>query len=350
MRSPYFYRGARSGAFTLIEMLAAMAVLIVLLGIIVGVTNSVSTTVRRASAGVDALANARTGFDLINRTLSQATLNTYWEYDNPLSPTQYLRQSDLQFVIRQNTQNPGYGQEVFFAAPETYSSNAALRSTRGLLNGCSIFVHFGGSQDFRPSGITADKSRYRLMVGLQPTEQLQIFNRPARTANQAESAYRAAVQTYWDALGWITSLQNGPATVGPAVTPVADNVIALIAWPRLPSSEDPAGLSLISNDSFDYNSQAGALILPQKITANQLPPVIEITMIAISEASAARLDDKSGTPPAAIQTALQGRFEDVSKFRDDLKAVSDALSSAHVEFQIFSTSVPLRESKWSKAQ
>jgi uncharacterized protein (TIGR02599 family) len=188
------------------------------------------------------------------------------------------------------------------------------------------------------------------MVGLQPTEQLQIFNRPARTASQSESAYRAAVQTYWDALGWITSLQNSPSAVGSSVTPVADNVIALIAWPRLPSSEDPDGFSLITADSFDYNSQASALILPQKITANQLPPVVEITMIAISEASAARLDDKTGNPPAVIQTALNGRFEDVSKYRDDLKAVSDALSNAHVEFQIFSTSVPLRESKWSKAQ
>lgn len=346
MRSHSFSRRA----FTLIEMLAAMAVLIVLLGIIVGVTNSVSTTVRRASAGIDALANARTGFDLINRTLSQATLNTYWEYDNPLEPNQYLRQSDLQFLIRQNTQDPGYGQEVFFAAPETYSSDASLRSTRGLLNGCSLFVHFGGSQSFRPSGISSDKFRYRLMIGLQPTEQLQIFNKPARAAGQSESSYRATVQSYWNALGWIAPLQNGPAAVGAAVTPVADNVIALIAWPRLPSSEDPAGLSLITQDSFAYNSQADALSVPQKITANQLPPVIEITMIAISEASASRLDDKTGTPPAVIQDALNGRFEKVSKYSDDLKAVSEALSAAHVDFQIFSTSVPLRESKWSKAQ
>jgi uncharacterized protein (TIGR02599 family) len=341
---------SRRLAFTLIEMLAAMAVLIVLLGIIVGVTNSVSTTVRRASAGIDALANARTGFDLINRTLSQATLNTYWAYDNPLEPTEYLRQSDLQFLIRQNTQDAGYGQEIFFAAPETYSSNASLRSTRGLLNGCSMFVHFGGSQSFRPSGITGDKFRYRLMIGLQPTEQLQIFNKPARAANQSESAYRAVLQSHWDTLGWIAPLQNGTTAVGAAVTPVADNVIALIAWPRLPSSEDPAGLSLLTSDSFAYNSQADALSVPQKITANQLPPVIDITMIAISEASASRLDDKSGSPPAVIQEALNGRFEKVSSFSDDLKAVSDALTEANVDFQIFSTSVPLRESKWSKVQ
>jgi uncharacterized protein (TIGR02599 family) len=314
------------------------------------VTNSVSTTVRRASASVDALASARTGFDLMSRTLSQSTLNTYWDYDNPLDPDVYLRQSDLQFVIRQNTQDPGYGQEIYFAAPETYSSNAALRSTRGLLNGCSMFVHFGSSLSFRPSGITGEKFRYRLMFGIQPTEQLQIFNKPARTSGQSDSSYRAAVQTYWNALGWITSIQNNSATVGSSVTPVADNVIALIAWPRLPTGEDPDGTALLTSDSFAYNSQEGAMSVPQKITANQLPPVIDITMIAISEASASRLDDKSGNAPAVIQAALNGRFQTASSFQSDLKAVSDALSDAHVEFQVFSTSVPLRESKWSKAQ
>jgi uncharacterized protein (TIGR02599 family) len=336
-------------AFTLIEMLAAMAVLIVLLGIIVGVTNSVSTTVRRASAGVDALASARTGFDLMSRTLSQATLNTYWEYDNPLDPNVYLRQSDLQFLIRPNTQKPGYGQEIYFAAPETYSTNAGLRSTRGLLNACSMFVHFGGSQNFRPSGINGEKHRYRLMFGIQPTEQLQIFDKPPRASGQAESSYRLAVQAYWNALGWITPIENGPSAVGAAVTPVADNVIALIAWPRLPTSEDPNGDDLLTDGSFAYNSQENAMDVPQKITANQLPPVVDITMIAISEASAARLDDKNGNAPAVIESALAGRFQLASNFESDLKAVTDALSDARVEFQVFSTAVPLRESKWNKA-
>jgi uncharacterized protein (TIGR02599 family) len=338
-----------NGGFTLIEMLAAMAVLIVLLGIVVAVTNSVSTTVRRSTAGIDALANARTGFDLINRSLSQATLSTYWDYDNPLQPTEYVRQSDLQFLVRQNIENPGYGQEVYFVAPETYSTTASLRSTRGLLNGCSFFIHYGSSADFRPTGQTGEKFRYRLMFGIQPTEKLSIFKRDARTAGQSEADYRSKVQTFWNSLAWITDIENGANDVGDDVDPVADNVIALVIWPRLSTNEDPTGL-ILTPSSYDYNSQRDAMTFPQALTANQLPPMVQITMIAISEASASRLDDGTGNAPALIQDALSNRFTDPKNYEVDIKAVSEKLSSSHIDFQIFSTSVPLKESKWSRAQ
>jgi uncharacterized protein (TIGR02599 family) len=331
--------------FTIIELLAAMAVLIVLLGIVVAVTNSVSLTMRRTTAGIDALAGARAGFDTLNRSLAQATLNTYWDYDNPLSPTVYLRQSDLQFLIRQN---PNYGQEIFFATPETYSRDAGLRSTRGLLNACSAFVTYGSSAQFQPTAVGDPKFRYRLMFGIQPTEQLTIFNKPARTAGQSTSAYRAAIQSYWDAAAWIAPISRTSSTG--FVSPLAENVIALVVWPRLSSAEDPTGTELTPTGQFTYNSQADAMAVPQAITANQLPPVIQITMIAISEASAARLDTGNSSPPADIESALAGKFTQVASYQQDLDDVTKALAEKNIEFKIFTTSVPLRESKWSRAQ
>ncbi len=332
-------------AFTLIELLAAMAVLIVLLGIIVAVTNSVSATMRRATAGIDALAGARAGFDTLNRSLSQATLNTYWEYDNPLAPTVYLRQSDLQFLVRPNG---NYGQQIFFAAPETYSADAGLRSTRGLLNACSAFVSYGSSAPFQPSAVGNAKFRYRLMFGIQPTEQLSIFNKPIRAAGQAESAYRAAVQGYWDSAAWTTPI-NATSTTG-LVSPLAENVIALIVWPRLSSAEDPSGEELTPSGKFLYDSQDDALQVPQIITANQLPPLIQVTMIAISEGSAARLDTGTSSPPADIESALTGKFTNVADYQQDLEDVTKALADKKIEFKIFTTAVPLRESKWSRAK
>lgn len=333
--------------FTLIEMLVAMTVLIVLLGLIVAVTNSVSTTMRRASAGIDALAGARAGFDTMNRTLAQATLNTYWDYDNPVAPTVYLRQSDLQFLIRQNVQNAGYGQEVYFAAPESYTQDSSLRSTRGLLNACGFFVRFDSSKAFQPTTIGGEKYRYRLMCGIQPTESLGIYKKPVRVAADSDSVYRAKVQAYWDSRDWITPIANS-GTTG-AMSPLAENVIALIAWPRLSGTEDAAGTKLTPDGKFVYDSQSSATVVPQKITANQLPPVIQVTMIAISEAAAARLEN-GATPPADIEQALAGRFTDVTKYQSDLDAVRKALSDKRIEHQVFNTAVPLRESKWSKAQ
>lgn len=331
--------------FTIIELLAAMAVLIVLLGIVVAVTNSVTLTMRRATAGIDTLAGARAGFDVLNRSLSHATLNTYWDYDDPLNPSIYLRRSDLQFLIRQN---PNHGQEIFFASPETYSRDAGLRSTRGLLNASSAFVKYGSSAEFQPTVVGNPRFRYRLMFGMQPTEQLSIFNKPQRTAGQAESSYRSAIQSYWDANTWITDISQ-TSTTG-FVAPLAENVIALIALPRLSIAEDSTATDLTPDGKYGYNSQANAMSVPQSVTANQLPPVIQITMIAISEASAARLDTGTGTPPADIESALSGKFSDVTNFQQDLDDVTKALAAKNIEFRIFTSSVPLRESKWSRAQ
>jgi uncharacterized protein (TIGR02599 family) len=339
---------SRRDAFTLIELLAATAVFIVLLGIILAVTNSVSATIRHSTAGLEASSAARTGFDLINRYLSQATLNPYWDYDNPLAPQAYLRQSDLQFIIRQNAQTSGYGQEIYFVSPEAYSKDSTLRATRGLMNACSAFVQFGSSQNFQPSAVGDNKYRYRLMLGLQPTEDLEVFNKPARQASQTVAAYRAAIQQYWDAADWLNPIANSQQAT--AVTPLIDNVIALIAWPRLPAAEDATGQELTPGGTFSYNSQANAMTTPQAITANQLPPVVELTMIVISEASAARLDRGSSSPPSEIESALSGRFANVARYQEDLDAVSKALSDKGIDFKIFTAAVPLRESKWSRSQ
>lgn len=335
---------ARPG-FTLIELLASMAVLIVLLGIIVGVTNSVSTTMRRTTAGIDALAGARAAFDQLNRSLSHATLNTYWEYDNPLDPTVYVRQSDLQFLIRPN---PNYGQEIFFTAPETYARDPGLRSTRGVLNACGAFVRYGSSAPFQPTAAGAPKFRYRLLFGIQPTEELAIFQKPVRSAGQSESAHHAAVQAYWDAAAWTAPISNTASA--DRVSPLADNVIALVVWPRLSTAEDPDGDALTPTGTYSYDSQAAAMTFPQNVTANQLPPVVQVTMIAISEASAARIDTGTATPPDAIESALSGKFTEVNRYQSDLDDIARSLTAANIEFKIFSTAVPLRESKWSRAQ
>lgn len=350
-RRPPSSASRKRDAFTLVELLAATAVFILLLGIILAVTDSVSATIRHATAGIEAQSASRTGFDLLNRNLSQATLNPYWDYDNPLAPTVYLRQSDLQFVIRQNTQNPAYGQEVYFVAPEAYSKDANLRSTRGLMNACSAFVQFGGSKPFQPAGISGEKFRYRLMVGQQPTEDLTVFAKPARTSGQTDAAYRSSVQDYWNQAAWLNAISNTTTSSQTSpVTPLIDNVIAFIVWPRLPSTEDPDGEQLTPDGTFSYNSQNNAMTTPQPITANQLPPVVDVTMVVISEASASRLDRGASTPPQEIEAALAGKFSRVKNYQTDLNALSKALSDKGIDFKIFSTAVPLRESRWSRAQ
>jgi len=321
-------------AFSLIEILVATAVLAILLGLIMTILNSVSTTVRHTSAKVDAFASARAAFTLLSQRLSQATLNTYWAYDQPppQTPTAYLRQSDLQFTVVPNTKMTGYGQEAYFHTPQSYSDDNNLRTTEGLLNATSFFVQFGSNDSFRPNNLSDKKYRYRLMQGLQPTERLSTFKDPVSTTGVP---------------AWASEISNTTSSSA-FVSPLADNVIAVIAWPRLSPHDDPTGEKL--TEDYSYDSKKDATDVPQPPTANQLPPMVQLTMVVISEASAARLDKQSSSPPAEIEGALRGKFNDVATYKTDLDALQKQLTDVNVEFEVFTTTVPLSGSKWSDDQ
>jgi uncharacterized protein (TIGR02599 family) len=319
--------------FSLVEILAAVGVLFLLLTLLLTVTNSVSTTVRRTSATIDAFAVSRSAFDLMNQKLSLATLNTYWDYDNIADPTVYRRNSDLHFLVQQNTQNAGYGQEIYFQSPESFASTTGLNATAGLLNAGGFFVQYGSNKDFRPAGLTnvEERYRYRLMHGIQPTEELGVYGATTGSA-------------------WTADISNGGGTLKKKVAPIADNVIALILWPRLAATDDPDGTRIAADGtSYKYDSRLDALTVPQPLWANQLPPTVQVTIITISEASASRLDTRSATAPSIIEGALNGKFQSVAQYESDLAEVSRVLSENHIEFHVANTSVPLRESKWSTA-
>ncbi len=124
---------------------------------------------------------------------------------------------------------------------------------------------------------------------------------------------------------------------------MADNIIALILRPRDPQTSG----STAPNNSYTYDSTSGATSSPQPITANQLPPVIDVTMIAIDESSARRIESGS-SQPSVISSALANRFTTPSLYESDLQQVTSALASANIAYRVFSSSVAIRESKWSK--
>jgi uncharacterized protein (TIGR02599 family) len=337
-------------------MLVAITILVLLLTILFTITGTVAKTVVNTSVKIDTFATSRAAFDLMSQKLSQATLNTYWDYDNPLAPANYFRQSDLQFLVKQNAQKSGYGQEVYFVTPTSYSTDTTVRSTSGLLNACGFFVSYGPDNSFRPSTIpSTTRYRYRLMQGMEPTENLATYSNwpvtPSGTASWS-SYWTGSWATFWTTHAWITNTIGNLGTGVPNTndTPLANNVIALIVWPHLSSVEDTTGNKLTSN--YTYDSQASAMTLnasgQQPLTANQLPPTVQITMIVISEASATRLN-MSATPPTAIENALNGKFttSTYSQYEADLASVTTALAASNITFEILNTSVTMKESKWS---
>jgi uncharacterized protein (TIGR02599 family) len=298
----------RRSAFTLVEVLVSSAVLAMLLAMLAWVTTFSLSTTGRAEAKIDQFAAARAGFERLTTTLSQATLNTYWDYDNPAAPTKYVRKSDLHFLLESA---PRSGQAVYFQAP---LARGAQEGTTGLLNAVGYSVDLNENV-WRPNHVTQPRWRYRLMQGIQPAENLTVFNDPSKN--------------------WKTALAD-PAQ---AAFPLAENVIAMVLWPRLPLSQDASGAQLTSN--FLYDSRVGT-----PIQSGQLPPEIQVTLIVIDEASAVRLDQGS-IEPKAVTDALNGRFVRVADFANDLAAVQNSLTTAGVNHLVLSGSVVLRESKWS---
>ncbi|XHR31183.1 MAG: Verru_Chthon cassette protein C [Chthoniobacteraceae bacterium] len=317
-----------SRGFSLLEVMVAMGVFSLLLAILLSVIRQTSTVWKRSSEKIEAFQGARIGFDLLTRNLSQATLNTYLDYDSTTAPTRYLRKSELAFVCAPagTSSFPGTantGQAVFFQAPLGYSAvtdNAPLTS---LLNPCGYYISFSTNTDIPAHVLTSsaasNPSRYRLMQLLVPAESNAIYSSGSNS------------------MDWFLN-NTSKATI------VADNVILLVLRPQ-----DPGSTAADITTNYTYNTETNAADNPQPVTANQLPPVIQVTMVAIDENSAKRLENGS-SQPVAIQSALAGKFQisSDSAFQKDLADLEAALVKSKIEYRVFSSAVPIRESKWSK--
>jgi uncharacterized protein (TIGR02599 family) len=317
--------------FTIMELLLAMTILSVLLVVTVSVVGHTSTIWRRSSENIEAFQSARVAFDLLTRELSQATLNTYLDYDDNLTPTCYLRKSELQFVcgeagVDPMPGTPNTGNAVFFQAPISYTTNITeFGGLDGALNACGFYVTFGPNSLLPAHATNIQHYRFRLMNLLVPVENNRIFDNTG------------AVSSNFD---WFKT----PITTGSSSFPVADNVIALIVHP-----EDPDDESLFT--TLDYNSLSNWNANPQPITANQLPPLMQVALVAIDEASAKRLENGT-TAPTALTDALsdfQAKLEaNPADSSVALEGLGADLAAKRINYRIFSSKVPIRESKWTK--
>ena len=298
-------------AFTLIEMMVAMAVFVLLMTLLLTSLDQTTRVIRQSTSKIEAFQNARSAFDTMGQTLSQAALATYWDYqyDPQGNPLRYRRMSNLHFLTGAGLK--GVSQAILFQAPAGYSAlPASYAGLSGLLNTCGFYVDYNNDSSWKPS-FAGSRYRYRLMQVLQPAESNRIYK---------------------DANWYLTA---------PSF-PVAENIIALIVRPMLP---DAAGQPDIPR--YDYDSRLNSDQDPQPVTAHQLPPVVQLTMVAIDEASAARQDTDSSTQPEVITTALSGLFSNPTRYDDDLASLEQRLSRTGINFRIFSMEVFLRESRWS---
>jgi uncharacterized protein (TIGR02599 family) len=351
--SNFLGEGSERGGFSLLEMLAATAVFILLVGVVLKMTQATADSWSSSTGKTEGVRDARAAFATITKAVSQATLNPYFDYADSsgnfrdaaagtFTPARYLRRSDLHFIAGRDllsaTIQNSVGHAVFFQAPLGYTRSATYADMEGFLNACGFYVFYGPDPAL-PShldGVVPSPNRFRLMQFLQPSENLAIFDSSVTGG-----------KTNWSNKTWFT----GPlGASGPPASQLAENVVALVVNPKMSENDEISAGSPLTAD-FDYDSRDAASVS----THNQLPPVVEIILVVIDEKSASRLP-VGASPPELGQASL---FQETDKIESDLAELEKNLSAQPgnaagnaipLRYQIFRTEVSLRGSKWSAQQ
>lgn len=347
--------GRQESAFTLVELLVAAGILALLVALLLNMVTQTSKTWKSTSGKIEQFRDAREAFDSIIRKVSQATLNNYLDYNNPTNPTAYIRQSELRFLSGPvNRILPTFGSNmvstaVFFQAPNGFSTNTNNSILQNTLNTWGYFIEYAadtnGRPGFLPLGRPAPRYRYRLMELMEPTESLSVYNYTSTNRN-------------FTGVDWITDAlasTNRPAHM------VAENIIAMILLPKLARSDWPPNAS--HPNTYDAASLAPEYVYDSSTnmnigmsypdnailnTHNQLPPVIQVTLISVDEASAVKFP--------AVYAQLTNTFMDnkwffrADSFDSDLSNCQAFLSGKKINYRVFTTDVMIRGSKWSGSQ
>lgn len=326
----------RRRGFTLVELLVAMSILSILLLLLSQLLDQVQKTWNYSEGRVSQFREARVAFDIITKNLSQASLNTYWdyEYDNNIV-SGYKRQSELHFLtidgedLGSAAGGQLTGDAIFFQAPLGVSNT--YRNLNNLFNARGYYLLFGSDERFKPSIIDSSPSyRFRVMEYRPPAELNQIYI----DGDQERVRDQDPIYTEWFRYE-MPEYSN----------PLAENVIALVISPRdtlITSGESRRDTySRIARDyNFDSNDHPDMERFGQ-----QVPPLVQVTMVVLDEGSAIRLEAENGSSmPDLVPRSL---FRDTGNFDDDVESLKLELASKNLNHKVFSTMVAIRSSKWS---
>jgi uncharacterized protein (TIGR02599 family) len=358
IEAPARDRSALRGAFTLVELLVSLAIVSVMLGILLGIVNKVSGVSRQINSKSAQFQEARTAFETITRRLSQATLNTYWDYDNPSTPSRYVRQSELRFIsgpaetLLGSTVPPRPTHGIFFQAPLGFvEPQSNYRGLSNLLNTWGYYVEFSSDAALRPACINGTtvplRYRFRLMELMQPADELGIY----QFTSGADSNSLPRNLTYVGHDWFTDAVGQGRAKV------LAENVVALVIQPKLSPKEDSSGTKLAANYLYDSTATNSD---PEINPKNQLPPMVQVTMVVVDEASMIRLSARydPGNSGLMPNLGLESFFADANSYAADLfidsgdgtTSLEERLVDEHVNYRVFTTDVSIKGAKWSRTQ
>jgi uncharacterized protein (TIGR02599 family) len=316
----------KTSGFSLIELLLAMAVLALMAVMMLSVTSSAQKIAKQTTSRTEQFREGRRAFERINQRLSQATLNTYWDYVDSsgrprttsnattFTPNIYARMSELRYLQTNSSSltAPGggtmVGNSVFFQAP--LGKSDTLSGLNSLLNTTGFYIKKSDDSALRPATVSESKTRYRLFELTEPAENLTIYSLTSGNATTTSTA-------------WYTT----PLAVTGNSRRLADNIVALLFQAQYQNA------SGTPTSAFNYTSTPRGLS-SQPIEENNLPPTVRVAMIALDETSARRVAEESIT--------LTDATDDTS-----LALLEKNLTDSRLNYRKFQSTVSIGPSKWS---
>lgn len=326
----------RVAAFTIPELLVAMTILSMLLLMLAGMIDQVQKAWTYSESRVSQFREARVAYDIMAKGLSQASLNSYWDYRYEKErsvdvPKSYVRTSDLHFLVMDGSEVLGPSsptQMVFFQAPLGFSKE--YRNLNNLLNGRGYFVYFGSDKNFKPSIVqTTPKYRFRLMEFRPTSEENEVY----KDTKAERDAGKEKTFSEWYRKGLDPNVNDTNSY------PLADNIVALVITPRdsMEAKGEDVSSRIAPSYAFDSNNHV------MSDFENQMPPLVRLTVVAIDETSAVRLENGESMPSLVDPSW----FSSSSRYLGDIEALREKFSAEKVNFKVFSSLVAIRSSKWS---
>jgi len=313
----------------------AFAVLLVIMVLLVGVVDRIQDVFRHTSGRIEEFREARRAFETITRTLSQTTLNTYWDYVDSsgkartsanmanFTPATYARFSELRFktgdasALIGSGPNGGTlaGKALVFQAPLGVARTSSNQVLNGALNTVGYYVE--KCEDPLKPGMVAPggPSRWRLFQMMEPAENLTIYNKTSGNSTTAAA-------DFFDVTGANTFRDK-----------LADNIVNLVFL-----VEYPDGNTVTQTYDYDSTPKGGAT---QGAMENNLPSSIKVAMIAIDAASARRMEDEG------IDVSATGLFQNPEEFDKDLATYAKKFDDKFLKYQIFTSAVKPKASQFS---
>lgn len=389
--------------FTLVELMVSVSILVILMLVVSNFIGLVQRTWVRTNTNVSQFREARIAFDIMTRTISQATLNAYWQADTELVSTDnvgdqilrgkaFKRVSELQFVCGPSVGDaaralfdagrlqdfPGHG--VFFQAPlgvarlvynEGTDQIANTENMVNLLCGRGYFVSWGDDQAFRPGFLDTKgvptRFRLRLMEFSPTSDKNPIYATGYRleeapngngTILNSKNWFRQAT----DSSGRTTSANRQVAQEGDDedaasrsfTRPVAENILALIISPQIQTiGENNASNPYEIAPDYYYDSTLRGNNLGNSYgeqgTQHLLPPLLRVTMVALDARGGERLSDPNNEDLRdAVIASVTSRFTTAANYQTDLEGLENDLISRRIAYRVFTSTIPLKGARWSK--